>query len=108
MNDLKLNQAILEIWSLIRESNRFIEAEQPWVLAKTNKKRLERDMYILLETLRNLAWMLWPIVPKTAENIWLQLGLKSEKKLEYKNAQKWGGLKSGKKIKKGDPLFPKI
>ncbi|MEA3272937.1 MAG: class I tRNA ligase family protein, partial [Patescibacteria group bacterium] len=109
MDALKLNDVIESIWQVIREANQFIEIEQPWALAKNNKKRLERDIYILLETLRNLGWMLWPIMPESAEKIWKQLGiLKTEKKLKYKDAKKWGGLKPGGRIKKGEPLFPKI
>jgi len=109
MNDLELSGAIEAVWKVVREANQFIDIEQPWVLAKTNKSRLERDIYILLETLRNLAWMLWPIIPETSEKIWTQLGIsKIEKKLKYKDAQKWGGLKPNTRIKKGEPLFAKI
>lgn len=108
MENLKLNDAIEKVWQVVRETNRFIEIEQPWVLAKINKKRLERDIYILLETLRNLGWMLWPIMPESAEKIWAQLGIsKTEKKLNYEEAKAWGGIKPGGRIKRGDTLFPK-
>lgn len=108
MEALKLNEAIEAIWRVVREANKFIEIEQPWVLAKTNEERLERVMYILLETIRNIGWMLWPIMPETAEKIWEQLGVKNEKKIKYEDAKNWGGLKPATKVKKGEPLFPRI
>ncbi len=67
-------------------------------------------MYILLETLRNLGWMLQPIMPQIGEEIWLQLGIdwEKEKEMDFKKAIKWGRLKPGTEIKKGEPLFPRI
>lgn len=110
MNNLDFTRALDEIWEVIREANRFIDQEQPWQLAKINKERLASVMYILLETLRNIGWMLLPIMPQTAEEIWLQLGIdwEKEQQLKFAKAIKWGGLAPGNKVKKGQTLFPQI
>ena len=109
-NNLDFMRVLDEAWEVIREANRFIDQEQPWSLAKVDKARLASVMYILLETLRQIAWMIYPVMPQIAEEIWLQLGIDWEKEKEKKFAKaiKWGGLKSGIAIKKGKPLFPKI
>ena len=67
-------------------------------------------MYDVLETLRHIAWLLLPFLPETADKIFGQLGLdpKKEKEKTFDGAIKWGGLRSGTKIKKGEPLFPRI
>lgn len=110
MNNLDFTRALDEAWEVIREANRFIDQEQPWQLAKVDQKRLAAVMYILLETLRNIGWMLLPFMPRIAEEIWLQLGLdwQAEKEESFKKAIKWGGLKAGEKINKRGPLFPRI
>lgn len=109
MENLRLNEAIEKVWRVVREANQLIDSERPWELVKINQKRLSEVMYILLETFRHLAWMLYPIMPSTAKKIWEDLGIaKSEKKISYKQAQRWGGLKPGTKVKKGDALFPRL
>jgi len=107
---LDFTRVLDESWEAIREANRFIDQEQPWKLAKIDMRRLGAVMYILLETLRQIGWMIYPIMPQTAEEIWLQLGLdwEKEKQNKFTKAIKWGGLKAGTKIKKRGPLFPRI
>ncbi|MEK7516700.1 MAG: class I tRNA ligase family protein, partial [Patescibacteria group bacterium] len=69
MEDLRLHQALTDVWDLIGYANRFVDSEQPWVLAKIDKKRLARVIYTLLETLRHIGWLVWPFMPETAEKI---------------------------------------
>jgi len=110
MNKLDFTRALDEIWEVIREANRFIDREQPWKLEKIDTDRLNSVLYILLETLRNVGWMLLPIMPQIAEEIWLQLGIdwEEEKTIKFEKAIKWAGLKTGTRIKKGKPLFPRL
>lgn len=108
MASLRPDLALGDIWDLLGFCDRFIDTEQPWVLAKTDKKRLEKVIYTLLETLRQAAWMLAPFVPETAEKIFADLGLKNWKKTSLEKAKKWGGLEPGKKVKKGAVLFPRL
>ncbi|MCX6778651.1 MAG: methionine--tRNA ligase [Candidatus Magasanikbacteria bacterium] len=110
MNDYHFDEAIGTIWQLVQESNKLIEKEKPWQLVKENSKRLNDVLYNLLETLRQISWLLLPLMPETSEKIWTQLGLDvaQEKANSLEQAQVWGGLKSGNKISKGEPIFPKI
>jgi len=49
-------------------------------------------------------------MPEKAEKIWQGLGLDpgEEMSQDFKEATSWGKLKSGTKINKGDPLFPRL
>ncbi|MBI5732173.1 MAG: methionine--tRNA ligase [Candidatus Magasanikbacteria bacterium] len=109
-NDYRFDEVLALIWQVIGEANKFIENEKPWKLAKNNKERLLDVIYNLLETLRQIAWLLLPIMPETSEKIWTQLGLDTakEKSKELELARVWGGLESGAKIKKGEPIFPRM
>lgn len=99
-------EALDEIWELINDANRFIEDTKPWILAKSEEKSGELDtfLYTLFEALRFIGVALVPFLPDTSGNI-LKL-LKTESSFE--SLSQWGALKSGSKLAKGKPLFPKI
>ncbi|MCJ7749436.1 MAG: methionine--tRNA ligase, partial [Desulfobacterales bacterium] len=61
------------------------------------------------EALRIIALLLAAFMPSTSEKMWSQLGV--EEDLWGQNLMengKWGGLKSGRKVTKPIPLFPRI
>lgn len=117
MNTLKIDRALnLTIGDvqngagMVRFLDRYITTVKPWELMKNNDEKIGIVMYNILERLRQIAWMVWPFMPETAEKIWSSLGLDSsvELKKDYDDAIKWGGLPVDTKVKKGDSLFPRI
>jgi methionyl-tRNA synthetase len=56
--------------------NKFIDETKPWALAKdpVQKPVLETVLYELLEGIRNLAILLWPVIPSASMAILEQLG----------------------------------
>ncbi|MEK7607034.1 MAG: methionine--tRNA ligase [Patescibacteria group bacterium] len=102
------DQALSAVWGFITDVDKFIDTEQPWVLAKTDTERLNFDLYILLESLRHLGRLVWPFMPSTAEKIFTQLGLPDELKVGYDEGKKWGGLQPGTRVTKGEGLFPRL
>lgn len=110
MQSLALHDALDVVWKVVREANQFIEQQQPWALAKLEeKKMLEDTMYILLETLRHIAWMLLPFMPDASEALLKKLGLDVPKEFSQNMAEAWtwGELAPGGTIEKGAPLFPR-
>ncbi len=69
-------EAVSEVMTLAKRLNKYIDETTPWVLAKDEeqKDRLEGVMYNLLEGIRLLSILLFPIIPETAEKIVNQLG----------------------------------
>ncbi len=111
MNDLAFNKALISIWEIINATNKYIDETAPWSLAKEEKDRprLATVLYQGLEALRIIALLLAAFMPSTSEKMWSQLGI--EENLWEKNLNengKWGGLKSGKRVAKPTPLFPRI
>jgi len=101
--DLKMAcEAIVE---LVDFGNKYIDDKKPWVMAKEENKELPAVLYNLLELLRFAAILLLPYIPKTAEKIFVQLGLKME---DAKFEAKWGVLKKGTVVQKADGLFPRL
>ena len=75
MDELQISDAISEIFSLLRASNKYIDDTTPWILAKDDAlfDRLETVLYHLLEAIRVSAVFLKPFLPSTSESIFRQL-----------------------------------
>lgn len=81
----------------------------PWVLAKSDKKRLSTVMFHILESLKIISVTLWPFLPETAEKIQHFLGLsKGGTDLKIKDIQEWGKERPIVSISKVPHLFPRI
>lgn len=109
MDDMKINDAINDVWGLIRRSNKYIDETTPWVLAKDEAKaeRLQTVLYNLLESLRVIALLVSPFIPVSAADMWKQLGLSDFDKALLADGQTWGGYPAGTKVCKGNALFPR-
>jgi methionyl-tRNA synthetase len=96
--------------------NRLVDDNQPWVLAKSTalekQKQLEVVLYTLAESLRIIAILISPVLPRAAHGIFDQLNWKMELSGEEKRFRldeaKWGGLPDGHVVGKPVPLFPRI
>lgn len=69
LENYRLSEGLEYIWNLIREDNKYIEDEKPWELVRTNSEKFEAVMKKLLEDLGNIAVLLAPFLPETAERI---------------------------------------
>ncbi|MEE8597666.1 MAG: methionine--tRNA ligase [bacterium] len=109
MYDLQFSRALEAIWGYIGLVNKYVEISKPWVLAKeqTTRDKLNEVLYNLAESVRIISSFILPFMPDTAIEMQKQLGLSvNEEPMECGTA--WGGLKSGTKVQKGQPIFPKV
>jgi methionyl-tRNA synthetase len=66
-------------------------------------------LYTLAETLRQIALLLYPFMPRTSTLMRQQLGLSSrEEAPQWAEELTWGGIGTGRQIQKGPSLFPRI
>ncbi len=108
MKDLRVADAMTEIFALFRRCNKYIDETTPWILAKdeAKKARLETVMYNLVEGICIGATLLAPFMPETAEKIFAQLNT-SERKLE--DLKIFGLYPSGSKVtEKPEMLFARL
>jgi methionyl-tRNA synthetase len=109
MENMDFHLALNETWSIIASADKLINDKKPWVMAESDVKELADLLYVLAETLRHLAVMLWPFMPDTAEKILEKLGVTEYLRDEpLSELQRWGLLRPGTKIKKGEALFPRL
>ena len=109
MDALQFSVALTDIWKLVGDCNKYIDATAPWVLAKdeANKERLGTVMYHLAECVRIVAVLIGPFMPNTPARVFQQLGM-TEPELTTWASLAFGGLKAGTKVTKGEALFPRI
>ncbi len=69
LENYRLNDGLEYIWDIVRKSNKHIEDEKPWELAKTDTEKFETVMKKLLNDLSIIAHLLAPFLPETSENI---------------------------------------
>lgn len=107
MNNLRVADAIDEIFEIFRRSNKYIDETTPWILAKddANKERLGTIIYNLLESIRSGAVLLQAFLPETAEEIFRQLNTANK---HYDSLDNFGGLDVGIKLNNPSPLFLRI
>ena len=111
MNDLKFTAALEELWNFVRRTNKYIDQTTPWILAKEDDKydRLGTVLYNLLEALRIIAGALNPFMEETPVEILRQIGYENSiENISWEDLKEWGKLKTENKVKKGEPIFPRI
>lgn len=107
MDELKIPDALEQIWVLIGRANKYIDETMPWVLAKdeAKKDRLGTVLYNLVESLRIVSVCVSSFLPGTSEKINSQIGLQET---SWDSIVTFGGTKSGSKVVKGEIIFPRI
>ncbi len=111
MNRWRFDHALEEVMRFVTHCDQLISDKQPWALAKQGETILVNDLlHHLVESLRHIALMLWPIIPETAESILRQLGLEVEKEFAkpLSELHQWVELVVGNKITKTAMLFPRL
>lgn len=109
MKNFAIDQAIEIIKKLNAFCDGYVERQKPWQLAKEGKsEELAKVIYNLLEAIRHLSLMLYPVMPQTADKILISLGQSDWKNYKLADLSDWGGLKLGTKISKGENLFPRL
>ncbi len=107
MDELRVGDAIAEIFVLLKRCNKYIDETTPWTLAKEGKNdRLATVLYNLLEGIRIAAILLEPFLPETAKKIFAQLNTEVT---DLDTCESFGHLECGKKvIAKPEILFARI
>ena len=105
MDDLRVAEAIDEIFEVLRRCNKYIDETTPWILAKEqNEERLKTVLYTLLESIRSCAVMLQPFLPDTADEIFKQLNTENR----YIDSINFKGMDPLIKLNEPTPLFLRI
>src|SRR5262249_4558151 len=114
MSEFLIHSALNTSIGIAERCNVLVERTSPWKLAKQkqNAQQLDAVLYHLAESIRIIAILISPVLPKAAHGIFDQLNWKMEfsgKEDRFSLADaEWGKLPDGHVVGKPVPLFPRI
>ena len=79
LNQNLIREALDKIMLVSRNSNQYFQENEPWKLAKEDKKRCGAVIYILLNQVKDLGILISPYLPNASDNIFKQLNIEKQK-----------------------------
>ena len=73
-----IHKALEAVWQVVGDANRYVDAQAPWALRKTDPDRMATVLYVLADTIRMLGIYVQPVVPGSAGRLLDQLALAPE------------------------------
>jgi methionyl-tRNA synthetase len=125
LNAILLHEALAALWEFVGEANRFVEAEQPWAMAKAARAgdaaapeaeaRLAGVLGDLVEAVRLVSLAVAPFMPSTAPRALAQLGCRYSYEADGNGGPplleqlQWGAAAdSSGRLGAAEPLFPRL
>jgi methionyl-tRNA synthetase len=105
-----LNKALEEIWAYIGQVNKYLADNEPWIMAKDPalRPRLARVLLQAAAAIRGASYLVFPVMPGSAEKIWGFLGeTKRPSEVSYDGIE-FGGFGPGRKVGMPQALFPRV
>lgn len=109
-DNLAFSQTCQECLNLIQASNKYLDEQAPWRKFKEgNIYSVKETLYSVLESVRLVAYLMYPIVPNLAEKVYSQLGF-SQNALQCLGWQQadWGLLPTQQNLSEPMPVFYRI
>jgi methionyl-tRNA synthetase len=111
---LDFSTGIVAVKEFIDRVNGYVTEQEPWVLAKdeANAQRLDVVLNTICESLRAVAVLYNPLMPRAMTSLWEQIGglgvLGPLGEQRISDVARWAQLPPGTRITKGEALFPRI
>ena len=94
------------IWDVIAAANRYIDTQAPWALKKTDINRMGEVLAVVLETIRQIAILVQPVMPQSAAKLLDQL-MVADAARSFEHIAGRARLTSGIIIEKPQGVFPR-
>ncbi|MEM9682987.1 MAG: methionine--tRNA ligase [Pseudomonadota bacterium] len=96
--------ALTKVWEVVGAANRYVDAQAPWELRKTDPDRMATVLYVLAETIRQLGILVQPVMPDSGASILDLVAVAPEARNFAALDQK---LVAGTALPKPKPVFPR-
>ncbi len=107
VDNFKIDTLLTHSADIVRETNRYLERTQPWILAREGSTaKLGTVLYTAAETLRIVSGILFPVMPAKMGELREVFGLPRVPVLD--DLRRWGVLQPGNTVRPVPPLFPRL
>lgn len=109
MDKLNVTEALAVTWNYIRRLNKYIDENEPWILAKNDDKKgvLAGTLYHLLEGIRAITLLISPFMTKTPDKVRKQIKFEDEL-FTWESIEVYGRLPRDAEVCKGEVIFPRL
>ncbi|MFC1842575.1 methionine--tRNA ligase [Candidatus Dependentiae bacterium] len=107
MSDYQFHMALACLWKFINKVNAFFHAQEPWKLAKKDRDAFLTVLSATAHSLRVIAVLLWPIMPKKMEALLGSLGMSFKLDKNWLEDISLGNWNKTFTLNKIDTLFKK-
>ncbi|MBI4576767.1 MAG: methionine--tRNA ligase [Planctomycetes bacterium] len=109
VDGLAFNGLLARTWELLSTANGYVERNRPWDLARPggDGSRLDTVLYHLVEVLRVVSVLAWPVMPTAMGSLRERLG-EGPVPASLRGEAGWGRLGPGRAVRKGEALFPRV
>ncbi len=111
MENFEFHKALAAVWEYIGKMNKYVDVTAPWELAKKKEAKTQLDFVIcnLLEGLRVVSGLIYPVMPETAAIMQKHLGMAPDKPFYLiDEIRKWPQIPANRILPKSISLFPRI
>lgn len=112
MSGCEFHKGTAAVWAFVSRMNKYIDTTAPWNLAKdeANHGALGWVLYNLLEGLRTVAGLIFPVMPQTSAKMLAALGVPLPENgfFSLDQLREWGQIQPGITLSKPEILFPRI
>jgi methionyl-tRNA synthetase len=77
------HKALDALWQVVGDANRYVDEQAPWALRKTDTARMDTVLYVLVESIRNLAILCQPFMPEAMGRMLALLGVPEGRSREF-------------------------
>ncbi|MBL8673174.1 MAG: methionine--tRNA ligase [Alphaproteobacteria bacterium] len=103
----QFHRALEAIWAVVADANRYVDAQAPWALRKTDPARMAAVLHVLADVLRRLGILVQPFMPDTAARLLDQLAVPPAAR-SFGSLAVETGLVPGTALPRPEGLFPRF
>ena len=100
------HRSLEAIWKIVGDANRYVDAQAPWALRKTDPERMATVLFVLADVIRRLAILVQPIMPDAASSMLDQLAVPADGR-SFGALGHDPGVIPGAELPKPSPVFPR-
>lgn len=95
------------IWKIVGDANRYVDAQAPWKLRKSDPERMATVLYVLADVIRRLAILVQPIMPDSASSMLDQLAIPADAR-SFAALGSEPAVTPGAELPNPSPVFPRF